>query len=77
MQIDDIEVFVLHPLDLAYNKLEAGRAKDIEFMREGLRCRAYSFDEVSDFIVRFAPEDETRRLILENLRRAAAGHAEL
>lgn len=72
LQIDDIEVIVIHPLDLAYNKLEAGRPKDLEFMREGLRCRAYSFEEVSNFITRFAPEDETRRLILENLRQAAA-----
>jgi len=69
---NDIDLFAPFDPTKAYNKLEAGRPKDLEFMREGLRCRAYSFEEVSNFITRFAPEDETRRLILENLRQAAA-----
>jgi len=68
------DIYLFAPFDpmKAYNKLEGGLPKDLEFMREGLRCRAYSFEEVSNFITRFAPEDETRRLVLENLRQAAA-----
>jgi hypothetical protein len=46
LKVDEIDVLVLHPLDLAYNKLEAGRQKDIDFMREGLTSGAYSFAEV-------------------------------
>lgn len=70
--IDEIEVFVLHPLDLAYNKLEAGRPKDIEFMKEGLRCKAYDYEEVRDFVAQHAPDPDTRELILGNLRVAAS-----
>lgn len=72
LEVDDIEVFVLHPLDLAYNKLEAGRPKDIEFMREGLNCKAYDYVEVLEFIQKHAPDPETREMILERLRQAAA-----
>jgi hypothetical protein len=70
--IDDVEVFVLHPLDLAYNKLEAGRPKDIEFMREGLNCKAYDYSEVRDFIQKHAPDHNTREMILERFHQAAA-----
>lgn len=70
--IDGIEVFVLHSLDLAYNKLEAGRSKDIEFMKEGLSCKAYQYDEVRDFITQHAPDRDTRELILRNLRLAVS-----
>lgn len=72
MMVDEVEVYLLHPLDLAYNKLEAGRPKDIAFMREGLNCGAYDHSEVFDFIQKHAVEPETRRLIHENLRRAAS-----
>lgn len=67
LTIDDIEVLVIHPLDLAYNKLEAGRDKDIAFMREGLTSGAYKFAEVESFIREHAPDDGTRELILANL----------
>lgn len=72
LHIDEIEVFVLHPLDLAYNKLEAGRPKDIDFMREGLNCKAYDYVEVRDFIQKHAPDHDTREMILERLHQAAA-----
>ena len=71
LEVDGIEILVLHPLDLAYNKLEAGREKDIVFMREGLNCKAYDFVEVRDFVHKHAPDPDTRELILENLRKAA------
>lgn len=72
LQIEGIDVLVLHPLDLAYNKLEAGRPKDIEFMREGLTCKAYDYVEVLEFIQKHAPDSIRREEILENLRKAAA-----
>lgn len=68
--IDDIEVLVIHPLDLAYNKLEAGRDKDIAFMREGLTSGAYLFSEVESFIIEHSPDQATRDLILFNLNLA-------
>ncbi|MFZ4595255.1 MAG: DUF6036 family nucleotidyltransferase [Verrucomicrobiaceae bacterium] len=70
IEIDDITAIVLHPLDLAYNKLEAGRIKDLDFMREGLSSGAYKFDEVEAFIRGHAPDDSTRDLILANLNQA-------
>ena len=72
LELDGVEVLVLHPLDLAYNKLEAGREKDIAFMREGLNCKAYDYVEVLEFIQEHAPDSDTRQMILENLRQAAS-----
>jgi hypothetical protein len=70
IQIDDITAIVLHPLDLAYNKLEAGREKDIDFMSEGLTCGAYALAEMEAFIRDHAPDAETREMILAQLQRA-------
>ncbi len=70
LKVDDIDVLVLHPIDLAYNKLEAGRQKDINFMRVGLSSGAYSMAEVETFIRQHAPDDATRDLILANLYQA-------
>lgn len=67
LTIDDIEVLVIHPLDLAYNKLEAGRPKDIAFLREGLTSGAYKLADVEAFIREHAPDDSTRDLILTSL----------
>ncbi len=72
LYVDDIEVYVLHPLDLAYNKLEVGRPKDIEFMRLGFNCKAYEYVEVLEFIQTLAPDRHTREMILERLRLAAS-----
>ena len=69
-EIDGVHVVVIHPLDLAYNKLEAGRRKDIDFMREGLSSGAYNLAEVESFIREHAPDDATRDLILANLTQA-------
>ena len=72
LKVDEIDVLVLHPLDLAYNKLEAGRSKDIDFMREGLSSGAYKLAEVEAFIRANAPDDATRELILANLNQAVS-----
>lgn len=72
MRIDDIDLLILHPLDLAYNKLEAGRSKDIEFMAEGIRSGAYDVTEVRTFIEVNAPDVESRNLVLDALKSAIA-----
>jgi hypothetical protein len=68
---DGVQAIVLHPLDLAYNKLEAGRPKDIDFMREGLNCNAYDYVEILEFIQKHAPDIDVREMILEKLRQSA------
>ncbi len=72
LNIEDIDVLVLHPLDLAYNKLDAGRDKDIDFLAEGFRCGAYQFIEVEQFVLDGAKEDWRRADMLANLQRAKA-----
>ena len=70
LKVDDVDVLAIHPLDLAYNKLEAGREKDIDFMREGLTNGAYKLAEVEAFIREHSPDEATRELILNNLNLA-------
>jgi hypothetical protein len=69
MNLEGIDVLVLHPLDLAYNKLDAGRVKDIEFLAEGLRCGAYQFLELEAFILKGATEDWRRDEMMAKLQR--------
>lgn len=70
MKIENIDVLVLHPLDLAYNKLDAGRDKDIEFLAEGFRCGIYLYAEVEQFILNGAKEDWRRKDMLAKLQQA-------
>ncbi|MFN0079560.1 MAG: DUF6036 family nucleotidyltransferase [Prosthecobacter sp.] len=70
LNLEGIDVLVLHSLDLAYNKLEAGRDKDIEFIAEGLRCEVYQLDIIEDYIRKGAKEDCRLDMMLTNLQRA-------
>ncbi len=70
MSIEGTDVLVLHPLDLAYNKLDAGRDKDIDFLAEGFRCGAYQFAELEQFVLSGAKEDWRRDDMLTKLQRA-------
>lgn len=72
IETNGVHALVLHPLDLAYNKLDAGRPKDIEFMREGLQTKAYDYSEVLEFIQKHAPDSAVREKILGCLRQAIA-----
>ncbi len=73
MRVDDIEVAVLHPLDLAYNKLEAGREKDLAFMAEGLRSGAFVYAEVRRFIENAELDVDMRPMVLQALDAAKKG----
>lgn len=78
-EVDDIKAIVLHPIDLAYNKLEAGRDKDIVFIAEGLRCGVYQLDALENFIRQGAKEDWRLEMMFTNLQRArkmAGGESE-
>ena len=72
LNIEGIDVLVLHSLDLAYNKLEAGRDKDINFIAEGLRCGVSQLDALEDFIRNGAKEDLRLDMMLANLQKAQA-----
>ena len=64
MHVEGIDVLVLHPLDLAYNKLDAGRA-------EGLRCGAYQRIELEAFVMKGATEAWRRDEMIGKLKRAS------
>ena len=70
LEVDGIKAIVLHPIDLAYNKLDAGRDKDIEFIAEGLRCGVYQLPSLEDFIRQGTKEDWRLEALLTNLHKA-------
>jgi hypothetical protein len=70
LEVDGIKAIVLHPIDLAYNKLEAGRDKDIEFIAEGLRCGVYQLSSLEGFIREGTKEDWKLEALLTNLQKA-------
>ncbi|MEO6847716.1 MAG: DUF6036 family nucleotidyltransferase [Chthoniobacterales bacterium] len=51
---DNITAHCLHPLDVAYSKLAAGREKDTEYIREMVRCDLIKAGALTNLI-----EDET------------------
>lgn len=63
---EGITGYCLHPLDLAYNKTEAGRAKDILYVA-GLIHEGYlTAPELKDFIRHHCPHEELRPGVLKN-----------
>jgi len=71
IQFGDVSVLVLGLLDLAYNKIEANRVKDREFIREALSNGLLSIGEVEAFIQTQAPTPEVARTLRARLRRLA------
>ncbi|MDA0766587.1 MAG: hypothetical protein O3A87_08290 [Verrucomicrobia bacterium] len=62
--------YCLHPLDLAYNKTEAGRAKDILYVA-GLIHEGYlTAADLENFIRSHCPHEELKPAVLENFGRA-------
>ena len=57
----------LHPLDLAYNKLEAGRDKDLNFVAGLLNEKIISLDELQEFIKVGCPHEDFLPKISKNL----------
>jgi len=63
----DNSVLVLGLMDLLYNKLEANRAKDREFIQEAVTCKLVDVDVLREFVRRFAPNGEVRESLLGDL----------
>jgi len=59
----------LDPFDLAYNKLEAGREKDIQYVAEMVRSDITPELSLATFLRQHAPNQEVLRNLEENLRR--------
>ena len=66
VRFGEVSLLVLGLLDLAYNKLEANREKDREFLKEALDAGLLNRVEVGDFVKKHAPK-AVRGEILANL----------
>lgn len=60
----------LDPFDLAYNKLEAGREKDLQYVGEMLRANILPTMTLRGFLRRHAPDEPVREKLEKNLRLA-------
>lgn len=67
--IDGIDGYCLHPIDLAYNKTEAGREKDIHFVSGLISENILSIEEIETFIKENCPHAELLPQILENFEK--------
>lgn len=69
VNFDGIEVLALGLMDLAYNKLEANRSKDEEFLKSSIEEGLIRIDDLEKFIVDNAPSVEARERAIKNLKR--------
>ncbi len=60
----------IDPFDLAYNKLEAGREKDLQYVGEMVRSEITPELSLATFLQRHAPNEDVLRNLEENLQRA-------
>lgn len=68
LRYGEISLLVLGLLDLAYNKLEANRVKDRDFLRMAFQEKLFSPDDIRDFIEHHPPAwKEARTAVLDNL----------
>lgn len=67
LQFGNLRATCLHPLDLAYNKLEAGREKDFAFVRGMIECGVIEQNLLRDFISNYAPDASARSLVGERV----------
>lgn len=63
----------LDPFDLAYNKLEVGREKDIQYVGEMMRANIIPTMTLRSFLRQHAPNPETREKLERSLRLATQG----
>jgi hypothetical protein len=63
----EITALILGLSDLIYNKLEAFRVKDQEFLSEAFAKGLADPEEIQRFIEEYAPNEERRTLLLKNL----------
>jgi hypothetical protein len=65
-----LTIRALHPLDLVYNKLEAGRKKDLEGVRRILKGGTIHLEDVEQFIEAADTPTESKQAIRRNLETA-------
>lgn len=64
---EDVDVLVLGLLDLGYNKLEAYREKDQDFLGEAFQQGLIDPEKLREFIEVYAPSKVARTMLLEKL----------
>ena len=67
-----VDGYALHPLDLAYNKLEAGRDKDLNFVGGLISEDLICLEELEKFIKDGCPHEELLPRIMQNLDKIKA-----
>ena len=67
LAFDGIEIIALGLLDLAYNKLEANRQKDRDFLQAAFEAGLIDVQEIINFIQVHAPNDFVREKLNGNL----------
>ncbi len=65
-----VKGWCLDPFDLAYNKLEAGREKDLQYVGEMVRTDITPESSLAAFLRQYAPNKDVLQTLEENLRRA-------
>ena len=66
---DGVEILALGLIDLAYNKLEANRRKDEEFLKTAIKEGVIRIADLEKFIANNAPSVESRERAIKNLKR--------
>jgi hypothetical protein len=71
---EGVEIIALGLLDLAYNKLEANRQKDRDFLRSAFEAGLIDLLELKNFIDFHAPNDFVREKLADNLNNLLGSH---
>jgi hypothetical protein len=72
LALDDVEVLVLHHLDLTMSKLLANRQKDLWFVNRLISTGTSDKDTIRDFLIANAVDEEQKNLLLGRLEAAEA-----
>lgn len=67
ISVEGVTGFSLHPLDLAYNKTETGRDKDIHYVAGIIHEKYLTLDALDHFIREHCPHEELKEGVLKNL----------
>jgi hypothetical protein len=69
VNFDGIEVLALGLMDLAYNKLEANRSKDLEFLKNAMKMGLIQINDLKKYIIDYSPSVDTRDVMIGNLKK--------
>ncbi len=72
VSVEDVTGYCLHPLDLAYNKTEAGRTKDILYVAGMIHEGYLTAENLKSFIDGHCPREELKPGVLENFSKVVA-----